>query len=128
MQTPARSTPRSFGGGRHEVPDHLAAVGKPMILKPILLTEAEAAEALRLCRRTLRKARADGQLRYILVGRAVRYTPDDLQSWIDSLRQAAQQCLQPSPRSTTPQRRPRSGGQIVPFHQRKAGARGRERL
>lgn len=92
----------------------------------LLLTEAEAAEALRLCRRTLRKARAEGLLRYILVGRAVRYTHDDLQSWIDSLRQAGPPC--PAPSSPATRSRQRGSAQIVPFHLRKSGAAGRERL
>lgn len=35
---------------------------------PILLTESEAAEALRLCPRTLRKARKAGLLHYVLIG------------------------------------------------------------
>lgn len=82
-----------------------------------LFTEAEAAEALRLCTRTLRKARALGQLRYILVGRAVRYTAEDLQSWIDSLRQAAPQCP-PAPTRTRTAVRPHGGATIVPFHLR----------
>lgn len=81
---------------------------------PLLLTEDEAADRLRLSARTLRKARQEGTLRYVLIGRAVRYTLEDLESFIDSLRRVQPPC-QPhrsSPRVTT--RRPKSA-QIVPF-------------
>jgi len=37
---------------------------------PALLTEDEAAQALRVCARTLRKARREGRLSYVLIGRA----------------------------------------------------------
>lgn len=47
-------------------------------MTPILLTEKEAAQRLSLCTRTLRKARQDGELPYILIGRAVRYAVADL--------------------------------------------------
>lgn len=87
----------------------------------LLLTEAEAADAVQLCRRTLRKARQDGRLAYVLIGRAVRYTLDDLRDFIASttIRQE-QPCKQPRPaprRTTTPRR---AGGVIVPFTQRRA--------
>lgn len=52
-----------------------------------LLTELQAADQLALCPRTLRKARQRGDLPYVLIGRAVRYTPDDLQAFIDRNRQ-----------------------------------------
>ena len=81
---------------------------------PALLTEPEAAEALRVCTRTLRKARQDGKLSYVLIGRSVRYTMDDLQSFIEASRQDAQPCEKPTRRVTA---RPR--GKIVPFTARR---------
>ena len=82
---------------------------------PALLTEAEAAEALRLCTRTLRKARHEGKLSYVLIGRAVRYTMSDLESFIEASRQDAQPCLN-VPRKRTNARRP---GNVVPFTARR---------
>lgn len=51
-----------------------------------LLTEDEAAERLRVCARTLRKERQAGRLPYVLIGRAVRYTLGDLESFIERAR------------------------------------------
>lgn len=95
----------------------------------ILLTEAEAAQRLRLSARTLRNARNDGLLRYVLIGRSVRYTIEDLESYIDLFRQVTAPCPKPAPAS--PSKRTRRGQQsavIVPFHQRKAKAARGERL
>jgi excisionase family DNA binding protein len=80
------------------------------VTAPALLTEIEAAEALRVCPRTLRKARQEGKLSYVLIGRAVRYTADDLQGFIEASRQDRQPC----------QRRTnaRKTGNIVPFSAR----------
>lgn len=88
---------------------------------PRLFTEAEAAEALRLCERTLRKARQDGRLSYILVGRAVRYTSDDLEAFIARSRQD-NECRerQPVHRSNVG----RTGtARIVPFSMRRRNER-----
>lgn len=83
----------------------------------LLLTETEAAERLRLCPRTLRKARAAGLLHYVLIGRSVRYTVADLESYIDALRQKAAPC----PAQTTPARTTRrKSGKIIPFTRRTA--------
>lgn len=78
-----------------------------------LLTEAEAAEALRLCPRTLRKARQEGKLSYVLIGRAVRYTMRDLESFIEASRQDTRSCERPT--RTNARRRT---GNIVPFSAR----------
>ena len=48
-----------------------------------LLTEHEAAEALRVCTRTLRKARQDGQLNFVQFGRTIRYSQADLAAFIE---------------------------------------------
>lgn len=81
---------------------------------PALLTEAEAAEALRLCTRTLRKARQEGRLTYVLIGRAVRYTMSDLQQFIEASRQDTGPCHKPQPRRIAKGR----SGNIVPFSAR----------
>ncbi|WP_313800941.1 helix-turn-helix domain-containing protein [Sphingobium sp.] len=85
---------------------------------PILLTETEAAECLRVCTRTLRKARQAGQLHYILIGRAVRYTLADLESYVEQLRQVQPACppTQPTRRISVPRQSAR--GVIVPFTER----------
>jgi len=82
---------------------------------PILLTEAEAAEALRLCTRKLREARQQGILRYLLIGRAVRYTMEDLESFVATLREVQPAC-QPGPQ---PKTRRRGGAEIIPFSARR---------
>lgn len=79
-----------------------------------LLTEAQAAEALQLCTRTLRKARQEGKLRYVKYGRAIRYSPEDIAQFIDG-----QRCLEtktPDPSPPKPKRA--SGGKVIPFSQR----------
>lgn len=81
----------------------------------VLLTEPEAAEALHLCTRTLRKARQQGKLAYILIGRSVRYTMDDLNRFIEASRQDAGVCKRTTPRRTIANRK---SGNIVPFSAR----------
>lgn len=83
---------------------------------PALLTEPEAAEALRVCTRTLRKARQEGKLTYVLIGRSVRYTMSDLESFIEESRQDAPPCHKPTRKQ--PIARPRNG-KIVPFTARR---------
>lgn len=80
----------------------------------ILLTEPEAAERLRLCARVLRKARQDGRLHYVLIGRAVRYRVEDLESWIETLRKVEIACP-PKRRPTRSSRPKRKSAEIVPF-------------
>lgn len=95
-------------------------------MKQILLTESEAAEAMRLSARTLREARKAGELHYVLFGRAVRYTIEDLESFVA----ARTKVNSPCPAATTLTKRSsrrRTTAQIIPFHLRK-GAAGRERL
>lgn len=87
---------------------------------PALLTEAQAAEQLQLCTRTLRKARQEGKLSYVLIGRAVRYTVSDLDSFIEASRQDAAPC----PKSTVRRANaPRRTGNILTFTQRRAHER-----
>jgi hypothetical protein len=81
------------------------------VTAPALLTENEAAEALRLCPRTLRKARQEGRLTYVLIGRAVRYTMRDLESFIEASRQDGPCRREPTRRTNVR----RHSGVIVPF-------------
>ncbi|WP_159977833.1 MULTISPECIES: helix-turn-helix domain-containing protein [unclassified Novosphingobium] len=85
--------------------------------EPLLLTEAEAALRLQVCTRTLRKARHSGLLHYVLIGRSIRYTMADLESYIERLRQVQPNCplKEPTRRISLPSRK---GGEIVPFTER----------
>lgn len=94
----------------------------------ILLTETEAAAALRICARVLRKARQDGLLHYVLIGRSVRYTQDDLESYVARQRKVEPPCPATTTRTTKARRAHTAGAVIVPFHQRKLKASGGERL
>lgn len=82
---------------------------------PALLTEQQAAEALQICTRTLRKARQQGRLTYVLIGRAVRYTHSDLDRFIESSRQEQMPCPRPRPTRSIGKTAP---GKIVPFSAR----------
>lgn len=81
---------------------------------PALLTEAEAAQALSLCTRTLRKERQAGRLRYVKVGRTIRYSPDDLAAFIDASRQCNAHSPAEQPKPILRQR----SGMVVPFSER----------
>lgn len=86
-----------------------------------LLTETEAAEALKVCTRTLRKERQAGRLAYVLIGRAVRYTMDDLDRFIETAREIRPPCPQPRPAAQgKPARGKRRGAEIIPFSARNA--------
>lgn len=85
--------------------------------RQLLLTETEAAQRLSLSPRTLRKARSEGKLRYVLIGRAVRYTEDDLSTFIDSFRTVQPSCP-PKPQPTRSTRSTRRSAQIIPFTDR----------
>lgn len=54
---------------------------------PNLLTEDEAAAVLRMCPRTLRKARQAGELPFVRFGRIVRYSESDLAQFIERSRE-----------------------------------------
>lgn len=59
------------------------------LVEPLLFTEPEAAAMLKLCERTLRKERQAGRLAFVMVGRAIRYTPADLEAFIEGARALA---------------------------------------
>jgi predicted site-specific integrase-resolvase len=69
-----------------------------------LLTEGEAALALKVCTKTLRAERKAGRLPYVTIRGAIRYTDEDLRNYI----QEARQC-----HSNTEKAR-RSGNTILP--------------
>jgi excisionase family DNA binding protein len=84
----------------------------------VLLTEGEAAELLRVSTRTLRSARQAGRLPCVRIGKCVRYTVADVESFVQSNRQA------------NDERRTRSAGALrgrrqaqspVPFSARREG-------
>lgn len=80
-----------------------------------LLTEDEAAQELRVCTRTLRKERQAGRLPYVLIGRCVRYSPQDLETYIEKAR-TCQFVSERAPRSTIT----RSPSMVVDFEAARA--------
>ncbi|WP_446745933.1 helix-turn-helix domain-containing protein [Sphingomonas sp. OTU376] len=83
-------------------------------MNALLLTEEQAAERLSLCTKTLRKERKAGRLPYILIGRAVRYTLDDLESFIARARQDTPAC-QSTSRKTRRTSNTTSSGKVLAF-------------
>lgn len=84
-----------------------------------LLTEQEAAARLQVCDRTLRKERQAGNIPYILIGRCVRYHPDDLAQLIASKRTtAAPQPTRHTGRGGRKVAANQASGVIVPFSER----------
>ena len=78
-----------------------------------LIPEPEAAERLRTCTKTLRRARQQGKLHFVKIGKAICYTEQDLADFIDSQRQ----CAAPPRKAGGPAPRPKRTGQVVPFSQ-----------
>lgn len=79
---------------------------------PVLLTEAEAAKVVRLCPRSLRKARQRGHLSFVQIGRKVLYAENDLAEFIEKARQC--------PSTSVPDRRSggtRSHGTVFDFEE-----------
>lgn len=72
---------------------------------------------MRLSARTLRKARKAGDLRCILIGRSVRYTVEDLESYVEQLRQVQPACPAHSTRVRSVSNR---SGVVIPFSERNA--------
>lgn len=80
-----------------------------------LLSELEAARRLLLSERTLRKLRAEGQIRYVaLTGRRVAYRPQDLEAFVSARVKEGKPCQQPP----SPKPKQRRQGNIIPFSQR----------
>jgi excisionase family DNA binding protein len=87
---------------------------------PALLTEDEAAAALRVCPRTLRKERQAGRLPYILIGRRVLYAPSDLETYVERARTTARPAADVMPRGRRVASN-RLSGAIIPFSKRGSG-------
>lgn len=51
-------------------------------IERLLLTPREAAESMGICERTLYELTRQGKLPVIRIGRAVRYSVDDIRDWI----------------------------------------------
>jgi len=52
------------------------------IIERLLLTSKETAKALGICERSLYALTKAGELRAVKIGRAVRFSVDDLKAWI----------------------------------------------
>jgi len=57
-------------------------VNMPETVPCLLLTPRQAARSLNVCERTLYGLTRRGQIPAIRIGRAVRYSVDDLKAWI----------------------------------------------
>ena len=85
----------------------------------LLWTSAEAAERLRICEKSLRKARQQGLIRYVAMGaRGIMYRPEDCAEYVASRTRRDEPC-EPV-RSPPPKGRGRAPGpnNIIPFSQR----------
>jgi excisionase family DNA binding protein len=56
-------------------------------ISPLLLTPDQAATVLAICPRTLWSRTVSGEIPYVRIGRSVRYSPDDLNTWIENNKQ-----------------------------------------
>lgn len=65
--------------------DSAVPVPLPMLLKP-----KEAAQALSISLRKLGSLTASGAIRCVRIDRSVRYSPDDLRTYIESLKGGAE--------------------------------------
>ncbi|AOR76297.1 helix-turn-helix domain-containing protein [Novosphingobium resinovorum] len=85
-----------------------------------LLTEAEAAERLRLAPRTLRELRSKGKITYVkLTARNIAYRPEDCDEYVALCIQRQQLVADPlAGGRRRVVRGPAAGGEIVPFSQR----------
>lgn len=82
-----------------------------------LLTEPDAAQALGVSPRTLRKLRAEGKIRYVAVtARRIRYRQQDLDAFTEARSTVAQPTGVPKP--PAPKRTGARAGTVVPFTQR----------
>lgn len=87
-----------------------------------LLTEAEAAEALRVCTRTLRRLRQAGSIRYVsITPRTILYRPEDLNAFIE---QRSQICHDYTPTRNVRTNRKAKDQNVVSFTARRRERRG----
>ena len=59
----------------------------------LLVTSSQAAKLLSISERTLFSLAVSGEIPRIRIGRAVRYSPDDLQRWIDERKETPAELL-----------------------------------
>jgi excisionase family DNA binding protein len=52
------------------------------VVEPLLLTTRQAAKALAVCEKTLWSLTKRGEIPAVRIGRAVRYSMDELQAWV----------------------------------------------
>lgn len=81
---------------------------------PVLIPEPEAAQRLHTCAKTLRRARQDGKLHFVKIGKTICYTEQDLAEFIDRQRQ----CAAPPVKGPRPSPKQNRSGRIIPFSQR----------
>lgn len=81
---------------------------------PILLTERDVADALQVCNRTLRTARQNGSIRFLRIGRNIRYTMADVANFVAR----SQVANDTQPLSNTINRSRPKTAKIVPFSAR----------
>lgn len=83
-----------------------------------LLTETQAAEFLQMSERSVRKVRQAGALRFVQIGRLIRYRIDDIQGFIEN-------CVVVNENTATTRSSPRAssrGTKIKSFTERQKGA------
>jgi excisionase family DNA binding protein len=56
----------------------------------LLLTPRQASKALNVCERTLYGLSKSGKLPVVHIGRAVRYSVDDIRAWIDRTKKTSE--------------------------------------
>ena len=72
------------------------------VVQKLLLTAAEAAEALQICEKTLWTLTKHGGIPVVRLGKSVRYSPAALQKFIDEQQQTtASQLSKTSPQETS---------------------------
>lgn len=87
---------------------------------PVLLTEAEAAEHLRIGCRTLRDLRNKGKIKFVRVtARNIAYRPEHLEEYVALCVQRQDEPADPMPKGKRRSAKgPAVAGVIVPFSQR----------
>jgi len=62
--------------------NNLIGTRKEQSLRPLLLSPRDAAKALSISEKTLYNYREAGEIPFVRIGRAVRYSPEALRQWI----------------------------------------------
>src|SRR5687767_10816160 len=108
--------PLASSAARRGLPSRLLSPqpsGRARMNAPSLLTETEAADALRVCARTLRRLRQRGEIRYVAITRrTVAYRPEDLAAFVE---QRTRMCQDSTPTRRIRAARQRHGDSVVSF-------------